>query len=701
MAFEVISFFFLRPDGLLIYLGVTNAFLLPLIFIFRINIMGPDFPLYHEMTGFFTYDMIGLLLYIMSRLIQRRITDIDKTRYTFETIMKTTPNHMVIINEKAGVEYISDSLAAWLGITHHQYARNRPLLDLFRSGEMKMILQEIMEQGGYVAKNFEITSGGKKHWFMLRSPLLERNKFSRLFEWMDISPIMEAKNEAESAARAKSDFLANISHELRTPMNAIIGMTDLMLSGTLEPEQVSRADTIKGGAMILLNIINDILDFSKIDARKMEINPHTFYFASFISDVVNMTNLKTSAAGLALTTAIDKNIPPLINGDELRLKQCLINILENAVKFTSKGFIHLASWPEFLKDGSLRLNFSVSDTGRGIKKEELGRLFNGFEQFNSHKDMEISGAGLGLAITRRLAELMGGGVTVESVYGEGSTFSFYAICGKPPEPDWDHRGKFAAADRPDAIRALCFEPHPCNARALGDMFESLGVSRKVCVEINEALSLLDTGNFTHVFFDISGKERLLEFFGRQGMHFVLIKEVSEKYDSLIPDTLNRPVLITRLADILNGKRDYQKRIIENEHGTAGFFMTWDVLVLVVDDNPVNLAVAEGLLVRYGITVDLASSGEQAIERIKQAEYDIIFMDHMMPGMDGLDTTRAIRAMGGDFARHIIIALTANAVSGVRDQFLDAGMNGFLAKPVIIGELREILLEHLPQEKIVT
>ncbi|MDR1929455.1 MAG: response regulator, partial [Treponema sp.] len=586
------------------------------------------------------------------------------------------------------------------------YAQDRPLLDLFRSGKITGIFQEILEQGGRVAREFNITQDGREYWFMLRSSPLEENQFSRLFEWVDVSSIMEAKNEAESAARAKSDFLANISHELRTPMNAIIGMADLLLTDALEAEQMTRVDTIKGAAISLLNIINDILDFSRIDTRKMAIILQPFHFASLINDTVNMINFKTITANLVFTTAISKDIPPLINGDELRIKQCLINLLNNAVKFTSRGRIHLRAWPEYQEDDTLKLWFSVSDTGRGIKQEDLGKLFNEFQYLDTHKDRQTKGIGLGLAITSRLVELMGGALTIESEYGEGSTFTFYISCEKPLGPGGGPaagvpQGKLAEVDHPETLRALCFEPRPLKARAFRDMLNDLGVPCEVCVEISRARTLLSMEQFSHVFFDTSGKEKLKEFFGRSGTNFVVLKEVSEKYDRDIPNSLNRPILITTLADVLNGKKDYQKRRIESYEKKIPFFMTRDVRILVVDDNPVNLTVTKGLLGRYGINVDTASGGEDAVEKVRRNVYDIVFMDHMMPGMDGLEATRTIRAMGGRFTQDIIIALTANAVLGVKKEFLDAGMNDFLAKPVIIKDLQEILKKYLPREKILS
>jgi CheY-like chemotaxis protein len=283
---------------------------------------------------------------------------------------------------------------------------------------------------------------------------------------------------------------------------------------------------------------------------------------------------------------------------------------------------------------------------------------------------------------------------VESVYGEGSTFSFYVICPGP------HQGKLVSLDHPEKLRVLCYEPVACNAQAFRNILENLEVSGEVCGEIDRARTLLKSGGFTHVFLDSSGKEKLAEFFGNSAVSVTLLKEVPEKFDSFIPNSLNRPILINALANVLNGEKDYRKRRMENSKGTAVSFAVRDAKMLIVDDNPVNLAVAEGLLNRYGIATDSAGSGEDAVSLVQRNEYDIVFMDHMMPGMDGLDATRIIRNLGGRFKAIIIIALTANVVSGVREQFLAAGMSDFLAKPIIIRELQEILRKYLPSEKII-
>jgi CheY-like chemotaxis protein len=232
------------------------------------------------------------------------------------------------------------------------------------------------------------------------------------------------------------------------------------------------------------------------------------------------------------------------------------------------------------------------------------------------------------------------------------------------------------------------------------MMEILEIRGEVCTGLGRARELIKAGGFTHVFLDISGKEAFEEFLDTANTKFVLIKEIPEKYDDRIHNSINRPILITALVNVLSGKKNYQIRYTESRSEKAGPFKVTGARTLVVDDNPVNIAVAAGLLKQYGINTDTAVSGEEAMVKIKKTDYDIIFMDHMMPGMDGMDTTRAVRSLGGRFDKLVIIALTANAVSDAREQFLRAGMNDFLAKPVILSELQVILQKYLPSNKIV-
>ena len=696
LANVAIALCYMDYKGFLKFFLISDFTMLVLLLIIKFPIMGPAFPMNINYIGYISFTMTGILVYISYSFFLKTLFKEEKSRISFESLMDTTISYIVIINNNAEVEYLSDSLAGWLNASDKNNIKGMPLLDILPSGEIRMLFQEIIEQEGYVERQFTISMRDTKSYYLLRSSQLTGGKIARLFEWTDITPIMEAKNQAESAAQAKSNFLANMSHEIRTPMNAIIGMTDLMLANPLNPDQLTRADTIKISALSLLQIINDILDFSKIDAQKMEVILRPFDFAMLINDTLNVINIKSTKKGLALVASVSRNIPPVVVSDEIRLKQCLINILNNAVKFTKEGAVIFSAWaePQSGSDGkTYRLNFTITDTGRGIKKEELNQLFTEFQQLDTHKARNEEGTGLGLAISRRLVELLGGEITVGSVYGEGTTFSFYIVC--PGQLS----GCLAEVEQADTKQVLVYEPNKYNADSMGFMLRDLGVRCSVCTDLKLARELYEQEDYSHIFFDSTAKASFRGFLDsdKRASKFFLIKEVMEKYDRDIPNALNRPVFITQLAAALNGKKNYEQRRIREDGGSL---LVKDTHVLVVDDNQINRMVAEGFLRRYGADVDTASSGEESIRLVQKYDYDIVFMDHMMPGMDGIEATRKIRSLGNQYTRLTIVALTANAISGVRETFLREGLDDFLPKPIMIKDLKEILTRHLPPDKII-
>ncbi|MDR2305061.1 MAG: response regulator [Treponema sp.] len=699
----VIAFTYLDHVAFLKYMLVAFFIIVPIVFIFHFHLLGTDSPFNQNYIHLINSAFIAGILYIFSRFILNAMRNIEKSGITFDAIMETTPSYMVIIDDNASVEYISDSLAAWLDITQKEYVLGRPLIDIFPLGQMRTIFQEVMEQGGYVEKEFEVDIGDAHYYFMLRSSILKEGGFSRLIEWMDISPIMDAKIEAESAARAKSEFLANISHEIRTPMNAIIGMTDLMLVNPLEEEQLNRAETVRGAAISLLNIINDILDFSKIDARKMEIVPKPFDIVSCIRDTISIINIKAAGAGLTFTVFISKDLPATINTDELRLKQCLINILNNAVKFTKKGGISLKAWAEYNEDTeNMTLYFSITDTGIGIKNEDMDKLFGEFQRLDAHKNRDIVGTGLGLAISKRLVELMGGAIMVESEYNKGTTFTFFVLdYGPAPEAQGTPQ-KVAHVPEPEKFNILAYEPNRSNADVLSLMFQELEIKSTVLREKEKFKKQLAAENYTHILFDKSALDIVSPCLqDHKSTVWIILRELNEKYESSVRESLTRPILTDSLANIINGGRACERRKRSRDDGREKRKLsTRDVKALVVDDNSINLMVAQGLLQKYGVEVDTAGSGEEAVAMVQESLYDLVFMDHMMPGMDGIEATAAIRNIGGDYENLTIIALSANAVTGMEELFIENGMNAFLSKPVMLDSLQEILTRFLPKDKIV-
>jgi len=499
-------------------------------------------------------------------------------------------------------------------------------------------------------------------------------------------------------------------------MNAIIGMTELMLANPLDKSQIARATTVRNSAMSLLGIINDILDFSKIEARKMEIDCRPFAFPSFIYDTVTMVGMRTSSSKVVLTVIISPEIPFTMVGDDLRIRQTLTNILNNAIKYTREGSITLRVWheeieldeemamrsiPEGVQNSRmLKLCFSVRDTGIGIREEDMGKLFSDFQRLDSRKNRSVTGTGLGLAITRRLVEMMGGQISVQSVYGEGSVFSWHILCGcREREAEVVPTARIEHAEK--ITHVLCYEPLACNAEALNEMLISLDVRHTLLKDEEDAMRAFAKSDYSHVLMDLSLAEKAAGVIPAHVKTAVLLWS-GEKNHSGIIESLERPILITTLVDLFNGSSmpEHYSSIIQEEGAMGKAFKTRNVRVLVVDDNQINLIVAAGLLEQYGIAVAQADGGKEGIEMARDNEYDIIFMDHMMPDVDGLEATHAIRALGGRHEHSVIVALTANAITDARASFIAAGMNDFLSKPIIISHLQDILLKYLPPEKIV-
>ena len=389
------------------------------------------------------------------------------------------------------------------------------------------------------------------------------------------------REQAEAANRSKSNFLANMSHEIRTPMNAIVGMSELLIEESKGRKIQEYAYDIKTAALNLLAIINDILDFSKVEAGKMDLVEDEYSVIEEMQDTINLVKIAAEQKGLQFKINLADNIPGKLYGDAGRIRQVLINILNNAIKFTKEGYIRLDVTGQYIASDVIDLKLVVEDTGIGIKKEDLTAIFESFRQLDMNRNRQCEGTGLGLAITKQLISLMDGDIQVESEYGKGTRFTIHI------------------------------------------------------------------------------KQRVVDK--------------------------------TTIAE--TGKQTSSAKSAEEEKPTS---FNGDYRVLLVDDNAMNRKVANAMLKTYNFKLAEADSGKAAIERIKHMKYDMILMDHMMPEMDGVEATKIIREECGENGKNaIIIALTANAINGAREMYLENGFDDFLSKPFDRKQLQDLLEKWVP------
>ncbi|MCL2662904.1 MAG: ATP-binding protein [Oscillospiraceae bacterium] len=503
----------------------------------------------------------------------------------------------------------------------------------------------------------------------------------------------KAYDEAELANRAKSIFLAKMSHEIRTPMNAILGMTELALREEMSETIKEHILTAKQAGANLLTLINDILDFSKIESGAMQIIPSEYSLSSLLNDVVSIIRIRAFDSQIRFAVNIDSNIPNALIGDELRVRQVIINILGNAVKFTDKGYVLFSVSGENTGENTVRLSMKVEDSGRGIKKEDISKLFSDYFQIDESGN-EIEGTGLGLAISQNIMHAMNGEITVESEYGKGSIFTVTF------EQEIHSHERIAQVENPEQYSVLLYERRYVYTKSIADALENLGVKFVSVSDENEFFRLLKN-NFTFIFVSLvlfeKNKNTIAEMSGNSKI--LLLSEFGESIPPGNWSTLSIPAHAISIASILNNVTDafsynYSEKL-------AARFTAPDANILVVDDINTNLRVVKGLLLPYEMNVDLCVNGYDAIEAVKEKRYDLIFMDHRMPGIDGVETTKRIRDLGEEDSYYLkvpIVALTANAVSGMKEMFLSSGFNEFMSKPIDLTVLNMVIEAFIPKEK---
>lgn len=508
--------------------------------------------------------------------------------------------------------------------------------------------------------------------------------------------VMEEKTEeAARAVEVKSNFLANMSHEIRTPMNAIIGMAEMAIRGNVPKEEKEYLYQIRESGNSLLSIINDILDYSKVESGKLELVEAEYEIMPLINDVAHMMNARIGNKDLELILEVDPGIPCKLYGDDLRLKQVIINLVGNAVKFTKEGAVTLRVNYYKTNEG-IDLYISVKDTGIGIQKEDMEKLFDSFQQVDTKRNRKMEGSGLGLAISKQMIELMGGSLMVESEYGKGSEFHFMI-----PQKIVDDTPSVMLKEE-KRIRALGFFYNSYVKSAFYNLMIQLGVDYKGCNRIEQLMNLLPN-HYDYIFIEQECLSEMIRKMLENAKETTCIL-VTGLYYMAEEDTwyrvLKKPLYCLSVAAVFN-----HEEVEENLHRKREFvtqFAAPGAKVLVVDDNAVNLKVTKGILKSFRMTVDTCTSGKEAIRLVKANRYDLVFMDHMMPEMDGVEATHIIRALEGDYYKKLpVIAFTANVISGVKEHFLKEGLNDFLAKPLELADVNQKLKKWLPKEKIIS
>ena len=625
----------------------------------------------------------------------------------FKLVLENTNNILLLFDLDGRFAYASDIFLEKACILDFALINGRHFMDVLGpliSGESLQRFSQSIDNAN-VKKNtvsleeqIDFNFRGLPRTFLIFiTPMIDDNGKSTgiMALFNDITEIKEALKTANQANKAKSAFLAKVSHEIRTPMNAIIGMTELVTRVDIPPSVREHIQTIRQAGMNLLSIIDDILDFSKIETGKLEILPKEYSFSSLANDVISIINTKVLESRLRFLVYIDNNIPNTLFGDEARIRQIMLNLLSNAVKYTDRGYISLSVTGGLKNSDTVILIIKVTDTGRGIRQEDIDKLFDEFSRFDLVKNMSIQGTGLGLAITQNLVRAMNGKIDVNSVYGEGSSFTVTL-------PQGVRNGqKLAVVENVKDKKTLIFERREIFANSIITTMEGLGVDFKLVSSEEEFFEGVMSKKYPFIFVasvlydNIKAKYR--EF--KSDAKFLLIAEFGEIIMEPNISIITTPVFSLPIAKFLNGVSERNNYSFKNKKILR--FTAPEAKVLLVDDLNTNLKVAEGLMLPYGMQVDLCSSGIKAIEMIKSNRYDLVFMDHMMPEMDGIETTALIRELGsGDayFKDVPVIALTANAVSGTKEMFLENNFNDFLPKPIDKFVLDSVLERWIPKGK---
>ena len=514
--------------------------------------------------------------------------------------------------------------------------------------------------------------------------------------------LMENIRELEIVERSKDDFLVNVSHEIRTPINAVCGMSEAILQENLPTSVRSDIIDIQTAGRNLLATVSNILDFSELESGKMELAEESYNITSTITDIINMALTLENGKKIELIVDCDANLPSNLVGDEQKIRRIVMNLLENAIKFTKEGGIVLRITSREEEYG-INLIVNIKDSGIGMSREDMEKIFSSFSQLDAKRSREEGGIGLGLAITQALVRSMGGFLTVESEPGKGTEFQFTI-----PQKVLDETPIVSVRNKTHLFAACYINMSKYNysvvregyEKSIRNMTQQFGIMFRICRNLPELKRRIEVENYSHVFIGWEEYREDRDFFEELAKDLMVVLILDYGQETRVGSRMLRiykPFTVLSIAAVFNGQRIIQREDLLGD--TKHRFVAPDAKVLVVDDNAMNLKVMARLLLPYRIKVVTALSGQEALEKLGTADYDCVFLDHMMPEMDGVETLHKIRQKPGSYFQSLsVIAFTANAIGGAREMFMEEGFDDFIAKPIELSVLERMLRRYIPTHK---